>query len=65
MPIDPTRATPRPMHADEYGCCSVCGAPKRLTARGNLYQHQRRNQLGTATGKQCEGAGKPPSGPGY
>ena len=60
MAIDPTRDTPRPMYADEYDTCSVCGRGQRLTARGNLYQHQSRDRYGSATGKQCDGAGKPP-----
>ena len=46
--------------SDEYGICAVCGQSQRLTARGNLYQHQKRNAHGSATGEQCEGAGKPP-----
>lgn len=45
---------------DDYGTCAVCGQYQRLTTRGNLYQHQRRNEHGTATGEQCAGAGKPP-----
>lgn len=57
---DPTRRTPRPMYADEYGTCSACGNWQRLTARGNLYQHQKRDRLGSAMGEQCDGAGKPP-----
>jgi hypothetical protein len=47
---------------DEYGACSVCGNWQRLTARGNLYQHQERDRSGSTTGKQCDGAGKPPQG---
>ena len=46
---------------DEYGPCSVCGNWQRLTARGNLYQHQRRDRHGSPTGEQCDGAGAPPS----
>jgi hypothetical protein len=61
MAIDPTRVSRATLrHADEYGACSVCGNWQRLTARGNLYQHQTRNAIGSATGIQCPGAGKPP-----
>jgi hypothetical protein len=45
---------------DEYGECAVCGHWQRLTARGNLYQHQSRDEHGICTGYQCEGAGDPP-----
>ena len=49
---------------DEYGTCSVCGNQQRLTARGNLYQHQRRDRSGSCMREQCDGAGKPPKAEG-
>ncbi len=57
---DPTGVGPRPMYADDYGTCAVCGREHRLTARGNVYQHRKRDHLDFATHEQCDGAGKPP-----
>lgn len=62
MTIDPTRVSRATQHDDEYGQCSVCSRWQRLTSRGNLYQHRRRDPLGFAALDQCGGAGKPPKG---
>lgn len=61
MGIDPPRASRATIQASqEYGTCSVCSRGQRLTARGTLYQHQKRDRYGYATGEQCDGAGQPP-----